>query len=182
MEDSSHSTPSPMSSAASSQDSLNRSRANAAHLAALQAAHAQQQQQNMDYYGAYGGSGMAQGGPTAAQMMMMGGPGAPGGKKNKGVKSTLGRIFGKKDKQLKAMKVKYYFPVAFWKCFYNISFCRFPVAPMSRVPWSTLPQEVFLLTVPDPTLHTVEAPRVSEASSLEVPEAWEAETFPRPIP
>ena len=105
MEESSHSTPSPMSSAASSQDSLHRNRANAAHLHALQAAHAQQQQQNMDYYGAYGGGGGAQGGPTAAQMMMMAGPGGAGGKKNKGVKSTLGRIFGKKDKQLKAMKV-----------------------------------------------------------------------------
>ena len=92
MEDS-NSTPSPMSSAASSQDSLHRNRASAANSAAM----AQHQQQQQDYYAAYG-----QAGPNAAHMMM--GAGA-GGKKAKGVKSTLGRIFGKKDKQLKAMKV-----------------------------------------------------------------------------
>lgn len=107
MEDSSHSTPSPMSSAASSQDSLHRNRANAAHLAALQAAHAhqsqhQQHQQQHDYYGAYGGPAGPHSAASAAQMMMAG---AGANKKNKGVKSTLGRIFGKKDKQLKAMKV-----------------------------------------------------------------------------
>ena len=69
MEDSSHSTPSPMSSAASSQDSLHRG-------AML----------NSNYPGYYTV------GPGATSQAM----------KKKGVKSTLGRIFGKKDKQLKA--------------------------------------------------------------------------------
>ena len=76
MEDSSHSTPSPMSSAASSQDSLHRGLHNPyQHLMT-------------------GSSSLS---PAAAQA-------AAAAAKKKGVKSTLGRIFGKKDKQLKAMK------------------------------------------------------------------------------
>lgn len=71
MEDSSHSTPSPMSSAASSQDSLNV-RGNYMNAAQHQAAVA-----------------------AAAA-------------KKRGVKSTLGRIFGKKDKQLKQLKAGQY--------------------------------------------------------------------------
>ena len=76
MEDSSHSTPSPMSSASSSQDSLHRGLHNPyQHLMT-------------------GSSSLS---PAAAQA-------AAAAAKKKGVKSTLGRIFGKKDKQLKAMK------------------------------------------------------------------------------
>ena len=75
MEDSSHSTPSPMSSAASSQDSLHRGIHNPyQHLMV-------------------GTSSLS---PSAAH--------AAAAAKKKGVKSTLGRIFGKKDKQMKAMK------------------------------------------------------------------------------
>lgn len=116
MEDSSHSTPSPMSSAASSQDSLHRNR-----VAAMQ-----QQLSHQTDGGGYGGSlgghgqmgGMqgyfgghgslpGQGAGGAGQVGQMQHMAMMGGKqsKNKGVKSTLGRIFGKKDKQLKAMKV-----------------------------------------------------------------------------
>jgi len=77
MEDSSHSTPSPMSSAASSQDSLHRGLHNPyQHLM----------------------TGSASLSPSAAQAA------AAAAAKKKGVKSTLGRIFGKKDKQLKGMK------------------------------------------------------------------------------
>ena len=83
-----------MSSAASSQDSLHRG--NAANMVA-----AMQQHQMQAYPGLYSAHGM---GPQ--------GPGGPGGlpprldPKKKGVKSTLGRIFGgKKEKQLKALKV-----------------------------------------------------------------------------
>merc|ERR1719220_2497608 len=61
LEDSSHSTPSPLSSAASSQDSLHAAQLMAQERAALSAAAA----------------------------------------KKKGLKSSLGRIFGKKDKTLK---------------------------------------------------------------------------------
>ena len=86
-----------MSSAASSQDSLHRG--NAATMAAAM------QQQHLQGHQAYPGLYNAHG---------LGGPGAPGpgglpprlDPKKKGVKSTLGRIFGgKKEKQLKAMKV-----------------------------------------------------------------------------
>ena len=112
MEDSSHSTPSPMSSAASSQDSLHRNR-----VAAMQLS------QQMDgggyaggslgghgqagYYGGHGSlPGQGAGGGHAGQMHQMAMMGGKQSSKNKGVKSTLGRIFGKKDKQLKAMKVR----------------------------------------------------------------------------
>lgn len=84
MDEGSHSTPSPMSSAASSQDSLHRGMQQ--HLMH------QQQQQQPNYYYPAGGI------PPLHQQE---------GKK-KGVKSTLGRIFGGKktaDKHLKAMKV-----------------------------------------------------------------------------
>eukprot|EP00095_Tigriopus_kingsejongensis_P008850 maker-scaffold15_size728074-snap-gene-3.13 protein:Tk08850 transcript:maker-scaffold15_size728074-snap-gene-3.13-mRNA-1 annotation:"liprin-alpha-1 isoform x12" len=81
MEDSSHSTPSPMSSAASSQDSLHRGATLNHHMGG-----------QYNYY--HAGSPNAQLSAAAAAAA-----------KKKGVKSTLGRIFGKKDKQLKAMKV-----------------------------------------------------------------------------
>ncbi|XP_071744391.1 LOW QUALITY PROTEIN: liprin-alpha-2-like [Lepeophtheirus salmonis] len=68
MEDSSHSTPSPMSSAASSQDSLNR-------------------------------------GPYFANQSTLPITHQASSMKKKGVKSTLGRIFGKKDKQIKSLKM-----------------------------------------------------------------------------
>lgn len=77
MEDSSHSTPSPMSSAASSQDSLHRGIHNP-------------YQHLMVGTSALSPSQAAQAAQAAA--------------KKKGVKSTLGRIFGKKDKHLKSMK------------------------------------------------------------------------------
>ena len=82
MEESSHSTPSPMSSAASSQDSLHRGVVNPYH----------------PYHHLMVGTNSPLSGPAA-------GPGGVGGKKQRGVKSTLGRIFGtgKKDK-LKVMK------------------------------------------------------------------------------
>merc|ERR1712223_21031 len=72
MEESSHSTPSPMSSAASSQDSLHRNAATMHH-----------------YQNPYG-SLMTNTLPANTHL----------GKK-KSVKSTLGRIFGKKDKHLR---------------------------------------------------------------------------------
>ena len=88
MEESSHSTPSPMSSAASSQDSLHR---NAATL------HYQQLHHQNPY-----GSLMTSTLPANTHLGLV--------NKKKGVKSTLGRIFGKKDKghhhhhhQMKAM-------------------------------------------------------------------------------
>lgn len=80
MEDSSHSTPSPMSSAASSQDSLHRGAANLHHL-----------------HNPYGHL-MTGTLPANSHLGL--------GSKKKGVKSTLGRIFGKKDKQLKSMHNK----------------------------------------------------------------------------
>lgn len=76
MEESSHSTPSPMSSAASSQDSLHR---NAATL------HYQQMHHQNPY-----GNLMTNTLPANAHLGLV--------NKKKGVKSTLGRIFGKKDK------------------------------------------------------------------------------------
>ncbi len=76
MEESSHSTPSPMSSAASSQDSLHR---NAATL------HYYQQHHQNPY-----GNLMTNTLPANTHLGL--------GKQKKGVKSTLGRIFGKKDK------------------------------------------------------------------------------------
>ncbi len=104
MEDSSHSTPSPMSSAASSQDSLHRNAQNAAAMAAMAAAHQQHQLQQQNYQNYYQQQQQA--------MMHQQYPGGPGGlpgvgtgSKKKGVKSTFNRIFGKKDKQLKALKV-----------------------------------------------------------------------------
>ena len=78
MEESSHSTPSPMSSAASSQDSLHR---NAATL------HYHQQLHHQNPYG----NMMTNTLPANTHM-------SPYVNKKKGVKSTLGRIFGKKDK------------------------------------------------------------------------------------
>eukprot|EP00094_Tigriopus_californicus_P005250 TCALIF_05061-PA protein Name:"Similar to PPFIA1 Liprin-alpha-1 (Homo sapiens)" AED:0.11 eAED:0.11 QI:0/0.91/0.84/1/0.66/0.92/13/1290/1222 len=84
MEDSSHSTPSPMSSAASSQDSLHRGAGFNHHTLA-----------GTGQYGYY------QAGNPNVPMSAA----AVAAAKKKGVKSTLGRIFGKKDKQLKAMKV-----------------------------------------------------------------------------
>ncbi|QQP49597.1 Liprinalpha1like, partial [Caligus rogercresseyi] len=72
MEDSSHSTPSPMSSAASSQDSLNRG----------------------PYFAA----------AASASHSTLPLPHTAGGGK-KGVKSTLGRFFGKKEKQIKSLKM-----------------------------------------------------------------------------
>ena len=83
MEESSHSTPSPMSSAASSQDSLHRGNAAAAAMMSS----------GYPYYQ----HGIPDGTPMSAA--------AAAAAKKKGVKSTLGRIFGKKDKQLKALKV-----------------------------------------------------------------------------
>ena len=74
MEESSHSTPSPMSSAASSQDSLHR------NAATLHYMHAQNPY----------GSLMTNTLPANAHLGLV--------NKKKGVKSTLGRIFGKKDK------------------------------------------------------------------------------------
>ena len=87
MEESSHSTPSPMSSAASSQDSLHR---NAATL------HYQHQLHHQNPYGNL----MTNTLPANAHLGLV--------NKKKGVKSTLGRIFGKKDKgdrhhQMKAL-------------------------------------------------------------------------------
>ena len=83
MEESSHSTPSPMSSAASSQDSLHR---NAATL------HYHQLHHQNPY-----GSLMTNTLPANTHLGLV-------GNKKKGVKSTLGRIFGKKDKgHMKAM-------------------------------------------------------------------------------
>ena len=77
MEESSHSTPSPMSSAASSQDSLHR------NAATLHYMHAQNPY----------GSLMTNTLPANASHLGLGLV-----NKKKGVKSTLGRIFGKKDK------------------------------------------------------------------------------------
>lgn len=78
MEESSHSTPSPMSSAASSQDSLHR---NAATL------HYQHQLHHQNPYGNL----MTNTLPANTHLGLV-------NKKKAGVKSTLGRIFGKKDK------------------------------------------------------------------------------------
>ena len=93
MEESSHSTPSPMSSAASSQDSLHRG--NSANLAASSF------HNTLPSTGYHGGVVNYPPGVTSAQALAAA--------KKKGVKSTLGRIFGKKDKQLKALKVKFSF-------------------------------------------------------------------------
>lgn len=92
MEDS-NSTPSPMSSAASSQDSLHRGVPFAQH----HLNHASHVGNNPNNYFYHGPQGTIPNSAAAAAMAAA---------KKKGVKSTLGRIFGsKKEKNLKAVKL-----------------------------------------------------------------------------
>jgi hypothetical protein len=103
MEESSHSTPSPLSSAASSQDSLHPSLSMNAANSAGYGGHYYHSATIAGYGHTSSSSlGMGMGGVGAGAGTLNAAAAAAAAKKKAGVKSTLGRIFGsKKEKQLK---------------------------------------------------------------------------------